>query len=119
MQRNRVSYSDVLIRFIEPIIDGTEDADTFMMKAYMGMCAWNYEVSDQNNLPINKEMKAAFKQLSILQSDGQKVVDALVLRKKMYFSQYDQFIFKVEKRVKPDNSVVLYVESCPADKLMR
>jgi hypothetical protein len=44
-------------------------------------------------------------------------LNELVLRKEMHFSQYDQFIFKVERRIKPDNSAVLYVESCPADKL--
>jgi hypothetical protein len=117
MKRKYVSYSDVLIRFIEPLIDGTEDADDFMMKARMGMVAWNYHVSDQNKLPYDQETKAIFKMMTSLNSEGQKTLNELVLRKEMHFSQYDQFIFKVERRIKPDNSAVLYVESCPADKL--
>ena len=117
MKRNKVSYSDVLIKFIEPLIDGTEDLDDFLMKARMGMVAWNYHVSDQNKLPYDKETKAVLEMMTSFNDEGKKTLNELVLRKEMHFSQYDQFIVKIETRRKPDGSTTLFVQSYPADKL--
>jgi len=66
MKRNYVSYSSVLIQFIKPLLDGSETEKDYLMKAKMGMIAWNSHVSDQSKLPYNKEMKAIFPNTSNL-----------------------------------------------------
>jgi hypothetical protein len=44
------------------------------------------------------------------------ILEFLTARKPMMFRQYQQFIFSVETRKKPDGSISLHVESGPADK---
>lgn len=119
MKEEQISYSSLLISFIEPLIDGTEYIDDYLLKARVGMVAWNYHVSDQNKLPYDKEAKAILKMMTAINSEGKKILNELVLRKEKYFSQYNQLIVKVETRVKADNTTTLYVESYPADKLSR
>ena len=64
-------------------------------------------------------MKAILKQMTAENSEGKAILNSLVLRKEMAFSQYKQFIAKVEIRRKPDNSTTLYVESFPVDKILK
>lgn len=117
MKKNYVSYSNILIEFIKPLLDGSETAEDYLMKAKVGMVAWNFHVSDQNNLPYDDQMKTILKQMTTENSEGKKILNRLVLRKESEFSQYKQFLVKVELRTKPDNSITLYVESYPVDKI--
>ena len=117
MKNKPVAYSRVLIEFIEPLLDGTEDEDEYLAKARIGMIAWNYHVSDQNKLPYDDTMKAILQQMTEENEDGKEILNALVLRKKLHFSNYNQFLFKVETRTKPNGDTVLYVESGPVDKI--
>lgn len=115
--KNNLSYSNILIKFIQPILDGSETEEDYLAKAKAGMIAWNYHLSDQNQLPYDDEMKAILKQITSENSEGKEMLNKLVLRKEMEFSQYQQFLAKVEIRTKPDDSKTLYVESYPIDKI--
>lgn len=117
MKNKPIAYSRVLIEFIEPLLDGTEDEDEFLTKARMGMIAWNYHVSDQNKLPYDDTMKAILQQMTDENEEGKEILNALVLRKELHFSNYNQFLFKVETRTKPNGDTVLRVESGPVDKI--
>ncbi len=117
MKKEQISYSSVLLKFIKPLLDGNETAEDYLMKARMGMIAWNHHVSDQNQLPYDKEMKAILKQMTSLNSEGKKILNMLVLRKEAEFPQYKQFLAKVELRTKSDDTTTLYVESIPVDKI--
>ncbi len=117
MEKGYISYSAVLIKFIQPLLDGTETEDEYLLKAKMGMIAWNYHVSDQNELPYDNEMKAILRMMTQQNSEGKKILNDLVLRKEFYFSDYNQFLLEVEIRRKPDNSTTLFVQSCPVDKM--
>ena len=119
MKKEPTAYSAILIKFIAPLLDGEEDEEDFLAKARMGMIAWNFHLSDQNKLPYDKEMKAILKQMTKENSAGKVMLNKLVLRKEMEFAQYQQFIANVEIRTKPDDSVTLYVESFPIDKIQR
>jgi len=118
-KRNYVSYSSILIQFIEPLLNGSETEEEYLMKAKMGIIAWNYHVSDQNKLPYDKEMKSILKQMTKTNSEGGKILNLLVLRKEANFINYKQLLTKVEIRRKSDNSTTLYVESFPVDKIMK
>jgi len=117
MKNKYVSYSSVLIKFITPILDGSEDEDDFLAKAKIGMIAWNFHLSDQNKLPYDKEMKAILRKVTKANSKGKKILNRLVLRKEKHFSEYNQFLLNVELRTKPDGSITLYVDSYPVDKI--
>jgi len=117
MKKNHLSYSNILINFIQPILDGSETEEDYLAKAKLGMIAWNYHLSDQNNLPYDDEMKAILKDMTDQNREGKEMLNKLVLRKEMEFSQYQQFLAKVEIRTKSDGSKTLYVESYPIDKI--
>ncbi|MEM6769259.1 MAG: hypothetical protein AAF597_01640 [Bacteroidota bacterium] len=119
MKKGYVAYSAILIKFIQPLLDGKEDEEAYLTKAKMGMIAWNFHVSDQNRLPYDREMKAILKRMTEQNSEGKKILNQLVLRKERYFPNYNQFLAKVEIRTKPDGSTTLYVESYPADKILK
>ncbi len=114
-----ISYSNLLIQFIEPLINGDEDSEEFLMKAKIGQLAWNHCFSVEYELPFDQEMKTALKNLTEMYPDAKATLNMLAIRKSMKFGAYGQFIFKVECRHKPDGSVNLYVESAPADKMVR
>ncbi|MEM9259990.1 MAG: hypothetical protein AAGA62_10110 [Bacteroidota bacterium] len=117
--KNRISYSDVLIEYITPLLDGTEYLEDLEAKVKFGMVAWNYHVSDQNDLPLDAEMKAILKMMTMTHQEGRKKLNEMVLRKEQHFSQYNQYIATAEVRQKPDGSVTVYVESAPADKVKK
>ena len=118
MKDKLISYSNLLIKFIEPLLDGQEDEDEFLTKARMGMIAWNYHVSDQNKLPYDDKMKAILLYMTKQNKQGKEILNTLTLRKQLHFSDYDQFLVTVETRTKANGDTVLYVESIPADKIL-
>ncbi len=118
MKSEYISYSDLLIKFIKPLLDGYEDEEGYLDKARMGMIAWNFHVSDQNKLPYDNIMKAILRKMTRENSEGKRILNSLVLRKEKYFSQHSQLLTKVEIRTKADDSTTLYVESIPADKIV-
>lgn len=87
MKNHPISYSRVLIEFIEPLLDVTEDEDEFLTNARMGMIAWNYHVSDQNKLPYDDIMKVILCQMTEENEEGKEILSALVLRKQLHFSK--------------------------------
>lgn len=109
-----ISYSNLLLQFIEPILDGTEDEEAFMTKANMGKIAWNFCVSDQAELSIDHQMKTILKKMLPVNPQAKQILDQLVIRKQTRFAQYDQVIFDIEIRTQPDGSKTFYVESAPA-----
>lgn len=118
MKNNYISYSEMLIKFIEPLLDGYEDEDEFLEKAKMGMIAWNFHVSGQNKLPYDDSIKAILREVTKENSEARDILNNLVLRKEQLFSEYNQFLIRVEIRTKPDNSTTLFVESCPVEKIL-
>lgn len=114
-----ISYSGLLIKFIEPLVNGDENVEEYLMKAKLGQVAWNHCVADENMLPLDSEMKSALKKLLSIYPEMKETLDMLVIRKALLFSEHQQFIFKVENRHKPDGTVNLYVESAPADKIRK
>ena len=119
MKRGYVAYSAILIKFIQPLLNGEEDEEEYLTKARMGMIAWNFHISDQNKLPYDAVMKAILKKMTKENSEGKRILNELVLRKEKYFSGYNQLLTKVEIRTKPDDSTTLYVESYPVDKILK
>lgn len=117
MEKNFISYSSLLIDFIDPVITGEENEQEFLDKAKLGQIAWNFSVSDMNDLPHDDTHKAIF--LTLTQKDAKlkDLLSMLVLRKSVKYSQYNQFIFKIEIRTNKIGQKTLYAESAPADKI--
>lgn len=111
-----VSYSSVLIKFIAPLLDGKEDKYEFLSKAKVGAIAWNVCVARDNKLNLDDFFKDMIAKKLPPSTQIKSILEFLTARKQMMFSQYQQFIFSVETRNKPDGSISLYVESGPADK---
>lgn len=107
----------MMIKFIQPILDGTEDEEEYLKKAKIGMIAWNYIICDKFQLPIDSEYKKILNDVTKTHAEAKRVLNSLVLRKQMEFSEYDQLIASVEIKTKPDGSKTLFVLSGPADKL--
>jgi len=114
-----ISYSGLLIKFIEPLLDGNENEEEYLMKAKFGQVAWNHCVADENELPLDSEMKSALKKILSIYPEMKETLNMMVLRKALEFPEHHQFIFTVESRHKPDGTVNLYVESAPADKIKK
>ena len=112
-----ISYSSLLIDFIEPLITGQEDAHEFLDKAKLGQIAWNFNVSDVNELPFDDIHKIIFVNLTQEEPYLKEALNMLVLRKGMKYSMYNQFIFKIEIRTNKLGQRTLYVESANADKI--
>lgn len=111
------SYSGILIEFIEPMLQGNESEEALLEKAKIGIMAWNFCISNANKLPLNAEMKEIMHQITTNSSEARETLNKLTLRKEMLFPQFNQFIFHVEIKTKPDGSKTLYVESAPANKI--
>ncbi|MEM9718317.1 MAG: hypothetical protein AAGA10_03680 [Bacteroidota bacterium] len=118
-QSKKISYSSIFLQFIDPLLEETEDENTFMVKAKLGQTAWNFCVSDQANLSINSQMKSILKAATRLNPQANQLLNQLVLRKQTEFAQYDQFIFHMEVRTKPDGERVLRVESAPVSAMKK
>lgn len=119
MKNEPISYSNLLIKFIEPLINGLEDEEAFLTKAKIGMIAWNFHVSDSNELPYDKETKEILLKITKNDKEAKDILNSLVMRKQTRFSKYNQFIFRVKIRTKNDGTKTLYVESAPADKIVK
>lgn len=115
----QVSYSRILIKFIEPILTGTEDEEEYLLKAKAGQMAWNYCVSGDNKLPLDSVMKAIMKNVTSRYAEAKETLNMLVLRKAMLYPNDQQFIFNVEIKTKPDGSRTLVVESTPASNIRK
>lgn len=118
MSDKSILYSSILIDFIEPLITGDEDEHEFLDKAMLGQIAWNFSVSDTNDLPFDAIHKQIFNEIASTNSEVKEILNKLVLRRVMKFSQFNQFIFKVEIRENKLGQKTLYVESAPADKII-
>lgn len=115
----QISYSGILIKFIEPILTGAEDEHEYLLKAFAGQMAWNYCVSDENKLPLDSVQKEMMKYLTTQSAEAKQILNMLVLRKAMLYPNHQQFIFNVEIKTKPDGSKTLFVESTPADNIRK
>jgi len=111
-----VSFSSVLIEFIDPLLDGKEDKYEFLSKVKVGAIAWNVSVARDNKLNLDDFFKDMMAKKLPPSTQIKGILEFLTVRKQMMFSQYQQFIFSVETRKKPDGSISLCVESGPADK---
>lgn len=118
MEKQKVSYSSILIDFINPLLTGKEDEYEFLAKAKLGQMAWNFSVSDLNKLPFDNIHKEIFL-ITLKQYDKElkETLNMLVMRKGIKFSQYNQFIFNIEMRTNKYGQKTLYAESAPADKI--
>lgn len=105
------------MEFIDPLLTGNEDESEFLSKARLGQVAWNFNVSDVNNLPYDDVHKSVLFDLSKKDKKFKETFNMLVKRKALKYSKYNQFIFTVEIRRKSDGGKTLYVESAPADKI--
>jgi hypothetical protein len=117
VKNNKISYSKVLIDFIDPLLTGQEDEKELLDKLKLGQIAWNFSVSDVNELPYDDIHKASFLKITQYDSRLKETLNKLVLRKAAKFSHYNQFLFNVEIREKKFGGKVVYVESVPADKI--
>ena len=57
MNHKYISYSNLLLKFIDPLIDGSEDEEEVLQKAKMGMIAWNFHHA-ASDFVENKDTKA-------------------------------------------------------------
>jgi hypothetical protein len=114
MEKHTISYSSLLIDFIAPLITGQEDEHEFLEKVKLGQIAWNFSVSDNNHLPYDDIHKTILLSLTERNSNLKDILNKLVARKELKYSQHNQFIFKVELRRKKTGEKTLYVESAPA-----
>ena len=111
------SYSALLLKFIEPLMNGEEDEAEFLLKAKVGMIAWNYCISDEKQLPLDGGMKLILKKITAIYPDAKEKLNMLAIRKSMLFAEHNQIIVNVEVKTKPDGCKTLFVESAPADKI--
>jgi hypothetical protein len=114
---NKISYSKLLIDFIDPLLTGQEDETELLSKLTLGQIAWNFSVSDLNDLPLDNRHKESFIKITQYDSKLKEILNQLVLRRAAKYSQHNQFIFKVEIREKKFGEKVVYVEAMPGDKI--
>lgn len=117
MKEETISYSKLLIDFIDPLITGQEDEQQFLDKLKLGKLAWNYSVSDLNDLPLDNIHKDIFLKLTQSNSALKEILNKLVLRKSMKYSQHNQFIFEVGIRKNKFGQKVFFAESIPTNKI--
>jgi hypothetical protein len=53
----RISYSDLLVKFIEPLSLGVEDEAHYLALARLGQLSWNFELSKQHSFPSHEYMQ--------------------------------------------------------------
>jgi hypothetical protein len=116
------SYSDILVQFISPLIDGSEDEESMMELASAGMLAWNYTFLDKMPPLLRSHYLNIIEEAKRTRPQGQWVFDLLCARKKELFADHQQYIVEVTKRKEgkvEDGRVnlVLRVESAPIDKI--
>lgn len=117
MSKEFISYSSILIEFIDPLLTGQEDEIDFLNKAKLGQVAWNFSVSDANNLPYDDLHKSILLDMTKRDPKLKETLNMLVRRKALKYSHYNQFIFRVEIRENNQGQKTLYAESAPAEKL--
>ncbi len=117
VKENKILYSKILIDFINPLLTGQEDETELLSKLTLGQIAWNFSVSDENDLPLDNMHKESFIKITQYNSELKEILNMLVLRKATKYSEHNQFIFKVEIREKALGEKVVYVESVPRDKI--
>lgn len=115
----KISYSSLFLEFLQPLLDGTEDETAFMTQAKLAKMAWNFSVSDQANLSIDPKLKSILKIATKSNPQAHQALKKLIERKKTNFAQYDQFIFDIEIRTKPDGSKFFWLESTPVSLLKK
>jgi hypothetical protein len=107
----------LLLQFIEPLLDGSEDKVDLLVKEMIGQIAWNHAVLKDVEIPKKLEVIIAAQKLAQLNPDLSRTFWELGIRKEKFFAEYKQFIFTVENRVQPNGTVNLRVISVPFDKL--
>ncbi len=110
----RQSYSNLLIKFIQPLLTGEETEEEYLEKATIGQWAWNFAVSDKTEMIYDDYSKAIFKQITSQHPEAKLVLNKLVLRKQNNFAQHDQYIAEVSLRRKNKGEAILHVKSAPA-----
>ena len=60
VKENKISYSKILIDFIDTILTGQEDETELLSKLTLGQIAWNFSVSNENDLPLDNMHKESF-----------------------------------------------------------
>ncbi len=64
VKENKISYSKILIDFIDPLLTGQEDETELLSKLTLGQIGWNFSVSDFKNFPLDNMHKESFKRNS-------------------------------------------------------
>ena len=108
----QISYSQLLIQFIQPHLSGTESPDDLLRLAKIGQLAWNFCVSDESTHG-DDYLKMIVQELAQTDLAAKRTLDFFVLRWHNHFSQYKQYIVNVEIRKKQNGESTLYVESAP------
>lgn len=112
----RISYSDLLIKFIEPLSQEVEDEAHYLALARLGQLSWNFELAKRQSVPYHQVMRKIITEIASADPELRKAFDFLLQRKETEFKEYIQFILEVEIRVKKDGAKKLHVLSIPADK---
>ena len=118
MKNESVNYSSILYQFIEPMLHGSEDEEEFLAKAKIGMIAWNFNLSDLNELPSDQQTKKILKGVTERNERAKEIFNSLVIRKQTEFPEYNEFIIKVELEARADGSQDLFVETASPEKVM-
>ncbi|MEO6132644.1 MAG: hypothetical protein ABIQ02_12410 [Saprospiraceae bacterium] len=113
----RISYSELLTEFIDPLLDGKETESTYLDKAVIGMVAWNYHVAKSADSPFLKHVEEVYLDFRKKKINGSAIMDKLLKRKETMFRQYAQFFVRVDTRPGKDRTPVLHVEYLPIEML--
>ena len=106
-----------LIEFIQPLLDGSEDAGEYLLKAQTGMIAWNYSVIIDMKLSFHDQLNEMLKSELSFDANAKETFEMLTKRKKEIFFQYKQFFFSVNIIRNPDMTIKLVVETTQTDIL--
>lgn len=97
--KGEVKMSDVLLAFIEPYLDLTDDWSEQEKLFHLAVIAWNLSLMPENERPamMDEFMKVALKGNDpLVQQDAREIIDELLARKQKLFDEYKRFIVDFE-----------------------
>ncbi len=104
-------YSNILQDYARPLLSSKDTDEEFMRKMKVIEIIWNYSIAKKFRLSVFKELDKIISVQHKQQVEMKAVFDMFLELKQFEYSQYNNYILKIELRKKSDGTKTLYVES--------
>jgi hypothetical protein len=108
-----VKYSDLLKKFIEPIVSSNDDFSLTKAKLTFGSMVWNMAIVREKNEKMFQETKNEIISSMTDEPEIEQLIDDLVWRKQNLFAKYKNIIADIELIQKTNSDFNLTVSSIP------